>query len=216
MSIDYSFKSYVLREHEDLFNKYLATSKYEFAKTCVYIDDNGEVVCHPSFLYHKQKGTLSLTELMHYVEDNKLFKELGEIKKISKARNHRVSRLRSRIASIIECPSLFLTLTFTDNVLETTTPQQRRRYVREFLSKYGVAYVANIDFGKLNHREHYHAVIGCSRVSHKDWKFGDIDFKHIRLTNNRTDSKIAKYIAKLSNHAIKETTKRSVLIYSRV
>ena len=94
--------------------------------------------------------------------------------------------------------------------------ETRRKYVSRCLKKYNTLYVANIDFGKKNGREHYHAVISIDKVDNKDWLYGDIDFKRVRNKNIEEDKKrLSKYIAKLSNHAIKETTKRCCLLYSR-
>ena len=78
-------------------------------------------------------------------------------------------------------------------------------------------YVANIDYGSKNKREHYHALINCDKVDFKSWrKYGNINAKRVRNKDIESDkTKLSKYIAKLSNHAIKETTKRSCLIYSR-
>jgi len=112
---------------------------------------------------------------------------------------------------------LFLTLTFNDDTLQRTTQKERRTAVSRYLKQFNCRYVANIDFGKENGREHYHAVINCGSVCFDSWrKFGNINAERIRNKDLKADkTKLAKYICKLSNHAIKETTKRSSLIYSR-
>ena len=110
----------------------------------------------------------------------------------------------------------FLTLTFNDSILSSTSPETRRKYVRRFLKSFNCQYVGNIDFGKRNHREHFHALIGTGKIDYSLWntRFGAINGLKVR---NSTDDKarLSRYIAKLTNHAIKETTKRSVIIYSR-
>lgn len=145
--------------------------------------------------------------------------EFEEVMRINEASYKRSERLKTRITKIItENESLFLTLTFNDDTLNSTTEKERRVAVTRYLKQYNCQYVANIDYGAQNHREHYHAVIGCKHVDNEKWqkKYGAIKFERIRLKNNEEDiTKISKYIAKLSNHAIKETTKRSALIYSR-
>ena len=112
---------------------------------------------------------------------------------------------------------IFLTLTFNDDTLRNTTEKQRRVAVSRYLKQYGCMYVANIDYGSKNKREHYHALINCDKVDFKSWrKYGNINAKRVRNKDIESDkNKLSKYIAKLSNHAIKETTKRSCLIYSR-
>ena len=89
--------------------------------------------------------------------------------------------------------------------------ETRRRYVRHFLDDYG-AYVANIDFGAKNGREHYHAILQCSSVDCSLWRYGNLDFKRVLTPNSQA---ISKYISKLTNHALKETTKGFNIIYSR-
>lgn len=167
--------------------------------------------------------------------------DLIEAEKIIKAENNRISRLKSRISLFLECkePTNFLTLTFTDKILQNSTPSERRRWVVRYLKSQSDYYIANLDFGTLKDREHYHAVV-LGRVDLEPWrKFGAINVQNVgnrkELTRNKvpkrykdldattaeslmrrdTEKKLAKYVAKLTNHAIKETTKRSAVIYSR-
>lgn len=159
---------------------------------------------------------------------------------IVKAENNRTSRLRARIKLFLEQeePTIFLTLTFSDKVLQNTTPETRRRYVTRYLKSQSAYYIANIDFGSLNGREHYHAVI-LGKVSLSDWEYGIINAESVgnrsSLTRKNipiryknlpeeiarqkmrvdTERKLSKYVSKLTNHAIKETTKRNAIIYSR-
>ena len=136
-----------------------------------------------------------------------------EAKKINHASYKRANRLKQRISKIIQKDSLFLTFTFKDEVLQSTNPDTRKRYVTRFLNAFNVPYVANIDFGSKHGREHYHAILQMPRINLTEWKYGGLNGKSIRNTND--DVKLAKYISKLTNHAIKETTKRQAIIYSR-
>lgn len=136
-----------------------------------------------------------------------------EAKKINHASYQRTTRLKQRISKIIQKNSLFLTFTFRDEVLQSTSPDTRKRYVRRFLTSFDVPYVANIDFGSKNGREHYHAILQMPRINLTEWKYGALNGKIIRSSND--DVKLAKYISKLTNHAIKETTHRQAIIYSR-
>lgn len=93
-----------------------------------------------------------------------------------------------------------------------------------YLTALNVPYVANIDFGKKNGREHYHAVVASGKVNYKLWDYGALNGEVIR-NNVKVDEdgsisiesaqKIARYIAKLTNHAIKQTVRRNVAIYCR-
>lgn len=131
--------------------------------------------------------------------------------------NHRKKnqRARTKIDKIIQSgKALFLTLTFTDNILTSTTEKTRRTYVSRFLKENCMEYVANIDFGAKNGREHYHAVVSVeNKLIYSNWKFGALN--GLKIRNNSNPLAMAKYINKLSNHATKSTTKNSRLIYSR-
>lgn len=104
---------------------------------------------------------------------------------------------------------VFLTLTFKD--LNTTTKESRRKYVRRYLKNHCLDFVANIDYGAKNGREHYHAVALINGpIDYTKWhKYGAIKgelvptrFKEEEKRTNR----IAYYITKLSLHALKDGT----------
>lgn len=136
-----------------------------------------------------------------------------ECSRIQNANFQRTKRLKNRITTMLKLGTCkFITITFKDDVLNNTSEETRRQYVRRWLSKYGY-YVANIDYGKTTEREHYHAIVLCDRIE-KTWQYGFIDIKTAR-TKNASELRLAKYISKLTNHAIKTTTKQSRLIYSK-
>lgn len=207
---DYAFKGYVLRNYSDLISNYKKAKLHDYAVS-VYLNEG-------IVLNSLNSDSVSLAELQNECIYNELGNVYNEIAKIENASCHRATRLRKRIESMLlngEC--LFLTLTFNDETLNNTSADTRRQYVRKYLKQFNCPYVANIDFGKENGREHYHAVINTSRIELKDWRiYGNINVERVR--NNRIElskTRLSKYISKLSNHAIKETTKRSCLIYSR-
>lgn len=139
-----------------------------------------------------------------------------ESQKILFAQHQRTKRLRSRIEFIIRNyeNSTFVTLTFTDTVLQSTSDKTRRKYVELYLKEQsgGFPYIANIDFGSENGREHYHAVCGF-RLNPSSWSYGALNVKKIRKSTKPIV--LAKYVSKLTNHAIKETCRRACIIYSR-
>lgn len=207
---DYAFKGYVLRNYSDLISNYKKAKLHDYAVS-MYLNEG-------IVLNSLNSDSVSLAELQNECIYNELGNVYNEIAKIENASCHRATRLRKRIESMLlngEC--LFLTLTFNDETLNNTGADTRRQYVRKYLKQFNCPYVANIDFGKENGREHYHAVINTSRIELKDWRiYGNINVERVR--NNRIElskTRLSKYISKLSNHAIKETTKRSCLIYSR-
>lgn len=137
-----------------------------------------------------------------------------EARKINHASYSKRNRLSCRIAKMLKNPCVFLTFTFRDDVLDSTSEETRRKYVIRALKQMASVYVANIDYGAKNEREHYHAIVQVDSVSNKLWSYGALNFEKIRSSSD--DKILAKYIVKLTNHAIKETTKRCHTIYSRI
>ena len=144
------------------------------------------------------------------------FKLIKEGRKINQASYRRSNRLKDRITGYMRTGQcIFVTLTFTDEVLNNTSESTRRQYVSRYLKSISNCYVANIDYGvddRYTHREHYHAVIMIDYINVR-WKYGFSWFEKIHKTSS--EKKLAKYITKLCNHAIKESTKRCCYIYSR-
>ena len=166
----------------------------------------GEVINHK----YSIEEAIAISEQMQEFNQE----EWNEARKINDAYYHRVKRLKKKIARMLESGNcIFLTFTFTDKVLETTNADTRRQKVRRFLSSYNCDYVANIDFGAKNGREHYHALIQTDLVDYKAFDYGALNGEKVRSTNDFV--KLAKYISKLTNHAIKDTCKGARMIYNR-
>lgn len=215
--IDYAYKSYVLKNHSELLKRQKRASLYDYSKSVCL--EQGIVLY--SLKTKKVEYHEDYEHLIGYCLDNNLLKELIECRKINHAERERTKRLKERVEKMLlggQC--LFLTLTFTDVTLANTTPKQRRVAVTRYLKQFESPYIANIDFGvdkTKTMREHYHAIIQCEKIDFEGWRqFGNINAERIRNRNIQNDkTKLSKYIAKLSNHAIKENARRSSLIYSR-
>lgn len=151
-------------------------------------------------------------EINDFLQSDEMYKEAI---RVNFASYKRKTRLQDRISDMLtRGDALFLTLTFTNEVLDSTSDETRRRYVTRTLKKFNCEYVANIDFGKKNEREHYHCVISISHMPRNFWPYGFSKIEKVR--NCGADSaRLAKYISKLTNHAIKETCKQNRIIYSR-
>lgn len=144
-------------------------------------------------------------------------------KNIDSSKNKRYNRCKRRIESIIlEGYGWFITLTFSDKALSSTSKQTRRRYVVRCLNKFGI-YVANIDYGSKNEREHYHAVVRCEHDPTNEIKefwdaYGFSYTEHVRTTKDDV-ARTLKYVTKLCRHALKETTRKKEntdrVIYSK-
>ena len=212
-NIDYAFKSYVLNEHKELLKQVKKSKLLEFKISQYY--ENGEIT---PFLERLSNEAMRYNDLIVDSVDKGLKREFSECIKIDNANYHRVKRLKDRVANMLsKGKCIFLTLTFNDLTLANTTEKERRVAVVRYLKMFKSDYVANIDFGTKNHREHYHALIVADKINYKKWnKYGNINGQKVRLRDFDNDkTKLSKYIAKLTNHAIKETTKRNALIYSR-
>lgn len=214
MSIDYAFKCKVLNEHKDLLIESNRISKFTYQLN--EFEDNGVIT---PFLKRWYGRLPRLKDAPLYFEQKGLLNEYLECCKINKAQHQRTKRLTAYIASmlnkaqLLDTKCLFLTLTFNDNCLNSSSPISRRRFITRFLKKWCDTYCANIDFGKKNGREHYHAVVlPYGNIDFSTWNYGTCNFEYIHTPNTRA---LAKYTSKLTNHAIKETTRRSATIYAR-
>lgn len=137
---------------------------------------------------------------------------LDQCQKIDHNKYKRTTRLRNRVSSLIKSgQAYFITLTFRDDVLQSTNEDTRRQFVRRFLKQHSSEYVANIDYGKTTEREHYHAITNCNI---EKWPYGYYLSKAIAPTLE-SEMLLPIYITKLTHHALKKTVKGSSLIYSR-
>lgn len=110
---------------------------------------------------------------------------------------------------------VFGTLTFNDKVLSKTSKETRRQYVSRFLANTCESYIANIDYGNKNEREHYHFVALCSDEIKKDsWKYGYDSYRKIGHNKNELQ-KAKNYILKLNNHSYKSSTRNERVIMNK-
>ena len=147
----------------------------------------------------------------YYLNQNE--DDWNECKRIYNASKCRKKRLNNRIALMLQKPCVFVTLTFTDKVLSNTSEETRHAYIKRFLKETADNYVANIDYGLKNEREHYHALIQIEKINCLSWKYGNLDVKRVKSANDSL--KLSTYIVKLTNHAVKNTNKKAKVIYSR-
>ena len=137
------------------------------------------------------------------------YKKLGRVKsKLVKMENDCLDNLN-------KFNMVFLTFTFNDYSLNHNNSDSLKQAVRRFLKKYCVRYVANVDYGATNGRKHFHAVaLVDGKLNYKKWSYGALNGRKVNL-NETAPKRMAKYVTKLSLHAIKETTGFNRLIYSR-
>lgn len=149
---------------------------------------------------------------------------LNLLRKLDSSNQRKYRRLKDKITLMLEKPCLFLTMTFNDKILSSTTDNTRRRYIKYFLESFNVPAICNIDYGgkhdyidrngntrTATNREHYHAVIQLDRIDLNLYKYGFIFAERIIKCDNY--GAMAKYISKLTNHAVKVSTKRRAIMY---
>lgn len=135
--------------------------------------------------------------------------------RLLESKKRKAKKVKDKIKQLVMTDNaIFLTLTFNDDTLQNTSFETRRRYIARYLKANSTKYVANVDFGGLKGREHYHAVVD-REITFKDWhKYGAI--KAERVNTQYVDSeRVSRYVAKLSNHALKVKGEVPRLIYSR-
>lgn len=202
--VDYELKSKVISN--GLYNQFKEVHKsmyLNFILTTYGVDYNNSCM------------SIDVANDIYYHLSTNNYDEWHECEKIYNADYKRTARLKRKISDmLLNNNCIFLTLTFTDRVLSNTSDATRRRYVTRVLKDMSSDYVANIDFGLKNGREHYHAIVVSNSVDHSIWKYGNLDFRRCCCGDNDI-IRMSKYINKLTNHAIKKTTKRNAIIYSR-
>lgn len=128
--------------------------------------------------------------------------------------NRRYKRILNKIERLVYSgEGVFITLTFTDKVIENTSQDTRRRYVARYLKEQSPCYVANIDFSPTKQREHYHAVVN-NTCDLKAWAYGFCFAEKVHKSE-KDKNKVARYVSKLTNHALKVKCLNNRLIYSR-
>lgn len=159
-------------------------------------------------IYHNEDGEL----LVNFHECLARDKFVDCSYRLIESGYRKYSRARKHIEDIVKSGNaIFITLTFTDDVISKTSALTRRRYVSRYLSSQCDCYVANVDFSPKKHREHYHAVVD-KRVDMSKWLYGFVWTEVVR-TQDQDCKRVARYVAKLTSHAFKIDCSR--LLYSR-
>lgn len=200
---NYELKAHVLNDYSEVLKLQREHSRL------VYLDAYTDVKIDAEY-----KETVN--EMVSYFFDDDEALQIWRVaERINLAYYARVKRLKDRISSMLrEGRCYFLTLTFSDDTLERVSAKTRRRYVTYFLKTLSDTYVANIDFGSQNQREHYHAVVLADWVDMSAWNCYGFS-KAQKIASEDDFIPLAKYISKLTNHAVKATTNGCRAIYSK-
>lgn len=148
--------------------------------------------------------------------DPEIAKMLKAVSNNSESRYKRVKRLNRRLKYMFAFGEvlIFCTLTFSEEALQKTKPETRKQYVKRWCEENSSAWIANIDFGDQNEREHYHVLVVGWQIP-TTWIYGKANFKVV--PPYESDSvRVTKYISKFQNHAIKDSTRSQKVMYSRL
>ena len=132
--------------------------------------------------------------------------------------NKRFYNAVSYAKKMSECKAfdyVLITLTFSNDSLEFQCEKTRKQYVSRFLNANTVDYIACIDYGKKNQREHYHAIAlvepmavyldkGKHYKFYNEWNGG---FHLVtQIESNNSDSAV-RYAMKAVRYAFKSGNK---------
>lgn len=116
-------------------------------------------------------------------------------------------RVRKKMeAYVMRGRATFGTFTFRPDVLESTSEETRRVYMRRWLKEVSSCYTANEDFGDKTGREHYHAIFEASSPTFKPWPYGFMYLEPVAAGQDASKA-VSHYIVKLTRHALKKSTK---------
>lgn len=144
--------------------------------------------------------------------------EALECERIRRSRSEQRRRVQEHLDFLLNqdvTDVYFATFTFTDEYLNSTKPNTRKQRVRRLL-RCCDDYILNVDYGKENGREHYHAIISLRKGSYTvtDKKKTKIDlFEKYASTgfyslekvkkDGKSAKRLARYETKLTMHSVK-------------
>lgn len=180
----------------------LGIKLFNKASYCEYKISQGETPPCPN-IYDDIDALVHHISVISDLDETSVYSDLRQQSANYKQKQYRNNK---KVAYLLMSDCLFLTLTFTNETLESTNATTRRRYVRAYLDSLGCYFLGNIDYGERNHREHYHALVQIDQVDYKGWhKYGAIKGKKCNIYTSSTKD-LTRYICKLSNHSIKAST----------
>ena len=171
------------------------------------------------YKYEKEKETDPAKEKLHTEQLNKIVwysaylvypeyeKEAGQIVKAKQARKRKKNRVNQYVRGMFDCYEklYFVTLTFNSDSLEKLNSTTRKKYAKLWLENNCKDYIANIDYGRQNNREHFHAF--CALKDDKtEWNYGFSKIQRWKIPEDKNPAKLSSYICKLANHAGKVET----------
>lgn len=137
------------------------------------------------------------------------------------SRYNKVSRIKRHMLYMYHRKKFLYFITFTfDNKYINKCDRTKKDLIKKCLLKYDkdIYYILNVDYGSQTKRQHYHAIVGSDRYFSLKG-FLQLEYpcftwcEKIRFDNSSFKT-IPKYINKLTNHAIKESTRSSRIVFN--
>lgn len=158
--------------------------------------------------YFRNNGTLST------------FPSNVDYEKILCARYMKVSRVKKKLVYLMSRFDYIWFCTFTfDNYYIDKCDRTKRDLIKKVLGLVSDNhYILNVDYGSKTEREHYHCIIGTNYNLDLNKLFQEnypcfCSALKVRCTEDDY-KRLSKYINKLSNHCIKDSTKNKRIIYN--
>lgn len=133
--------------------------------------------------------------------------------RLVKNRWKKSSRIKSRLLMILVSPCnhsiYFATFTFNDRYIDLPY-LTLRTYISKFLKFNFEEYICNVDYGSLNGRLHFHAVVRC-RGDPPQSPYGFCKYQKI-FNDIENLGMCSNYLNKLTNHSTKE---KGRVLYSK-
>lgn len=158
-------------------------------------------------------------EYNHNRKNNSNLEKNKKYESILCSRYNKFSRIKKRLVYLLNHRKnlWFCTFTFDEDYINKCD-RTKRDLIKDVLSDKDFLYMMNVDYGKKTEREHYHVILGT------DYDIDLDSFIHYyypchcnaKLINRCEDDliRLSKYINKLSNHCIKDSTKKKKMYFS--
>lgn len=142
-------------------------------------------------------------QLKKQIEENNI--DLDSIRKKIKSNDSKYYLIQKKIKRYIEMGDNLYFCTWT--IEDKNMKKDHNRKLKELYK--GLEYIINTDYAPETNRKHYHGIIRAKEEPQK-WEYGFCKFQLIKRNNQRA---LAKYIIKITAHALKE--EKTKIIYSR-
>lgn len=138
-----------------------------------------------------------------------------------KARYMKVSRIKKRLIYLLTRYDFIYFVTFTfDDQLINRCDRTKRDLIKSSLLSFdsNIKFILNVDYGKKTEREHYHCIVATNNNFSLSIHLKNTYpcFTKTELCNKKSSDlkRLSKYINKLTNHALKDSTKNKRIYFN--